>query len=144
MRWDERRLDAYVEYAAAVKEIHALLFRLTAVHRPGSLAHPIDKEAGVALLAQAEATRTMTWEKVFMLGDAATVDAAREWRAAVRKLELFARGVVAEWEQWDAAVQQADDARDQFYVAARASLVVGGGNVAQSPWLASRKLSLRS
>ena len=78
------------------------------------------------------------------MGDAATVDVAREWRAAVRKLELIARGVVAESEQWDAAVQQADDARDQFYVAARASLVVGGGNVAQSPWLASRKLSPRS
>lgn len=141
MRWDKRRLDAYVEYAATVKEIHALLFRLTAVHRPGSMAHPIDPEAGMALLAQAEERRTQAWEKVLMLGDTAAVVAGREWRTAVRRLELFARGIDSEWDQWDVAVQRADSTRDQFYVAARESLAVSGGSVAQSPWLASRKLS---
>jgi hypothetical protein len=141
IRWDERRLDAYVAYASAVKEIHALLFRITAADRPGSLAHRIDREAGLALLGDADAARTKAWEKVLMLGDAAAVGAARDWRETVRQLEFFALGVRTDWERWDSAVRDVDDARDRFYVAARASLTVGGGSVAQSPWLAEGKLS---
>ncbi len=141
VRWDERRLDAYVEYGSAVKEIHALLFRITAEDRPGSLAHRIDRDAGLASLAEADAARTKAWEKVLMLGDPAAVAAARDWREAVRKLEFFALGVTTDWERWDGAVRDVDDARDRFYVAARASLTVGGGSVAQSPWLADGKLA---
>ncbi|GIF68327.1 hypothetical protein Ais01nite_63620 [Asanoa ishikariensis] len=141
VRWDERRLDAYVAYASAVKEIHALLFRITADDRPGSLSHRIDRDAGLALLAEADAARTKAWEKVLMLGDAAAVTAARDWRQAVRKLEFFALGIATDWERWDGAVRDVDDARDRFYVAARASLTVGGGSVAQSPWLAEVKLA---
>jgi hypothetical protein len=138
IRWDARRLGAYVNYAAAIKEIHALLFRLTAVHRPGSLAHPIDRNVGLAMLAKADGLRTKAWEKVLMLGDEATVSAAREWRDAVRQLELFALGTRDDWDQWNPAVRRVDEARDRFYAAARASLDVGGGSVAQSPWLRSR------
>jgi hypothetical protein len=52
---------------------------------------PIDRVTGLEMLAQADADRTKLWEAVLLLGDAATVAAAREWKMAVGQLELFAR-----------------------------------------------------
>lgn len=139
VRWDERRVDAYAEYARALKEVHLLATRLTAASRPSSHTHPIDPDAGLTLLAAADAERTKAWERVLLFGDAATVTAAREWRNAVLQLELFARGRSPADFEWIPAVQRADEGRDRFYEAARASLAVGGGTVAQAPWLAHRQ-----
>ena len=91
VRWDTRRLDAYAEYARAIKEIHALTLRLIAPSTPGITADPIDRDAGLEALTQAEFYRTKAWESVLLLGDTATVAAARDWRSAVWQLELLAR-----------------------------------------------------
>lgn len=139
VRWDDRRVDAYAEYARALKEVHLLATRLTAPSRPSSHAHAIDPDAGLVLLAAADAERTKAWERVLLLGDAATVAAAREWRHAVLQLELSARGRSPADFEWVPAVRRADQGRDRFYEAARASLAVGGGAVAQVPWLEQRQ-----
>jgi len=95
----------------------------------------VDRVTGLALLAEAGAARSKAWETVLLLGDADTVAAARQWRLAVRRLEHVATGRVGPEVTWLDAVHGADVARDGFYAAARASLVVGGGSVAQVPWL---------
>jgi hypothetical protein len=141
VRWDNQRVDAYAEYARALKEVHLLATRLTAPSRPSSQAHPIDPDAGLELLAEADAERTKAWERVLLFGDAATVAAAREWRDAVLQLELSARGRSPGDFEWVPAVRRADEGRDRFYETARASLAVGGGAVAQAPWLGHRQES---
>jgi hypothetical protein len=136
VRWDERRLTAYMEFAKAIKEVHQLTFRLAAPRLPRTRAIPIDPEAGLELLTQAKVGHTKAWEAVLLLGDATTITAARRWRDAVDELELIARGLADDGVSWASAVHTVNEARDKFYLAARAGLAVGSGAVAQAEWLA--------
>jgi hypothetical protein len=138
-RWDVRRLDAYSEYAKAVKDIHALSFRLTAHRMSVNKNSPIDRGVGLEMLAQAELVRTKTWEAVLLLGDEPSVSAARQWWYAVARLADFAYDSSEEDESsdWLASVRAADELRDRFYAAARQSLGMQGGSVAQAAWVPS-------
>jgi hypothetical protein len=138
VRWDTRRLDAYVAYAATVKEIHALAFRASAPYRRYSKSRPIDREQGLELLAEANTRRTKAWESMLLLGDEATVMAARAWQDAVRVEEILAGSDSIDEMDWQSAVETVDQARDRFYVAARQDLSVFRGSVAQSPFLRAR------
>jgi hypothetical protein len=132
VRWDQRRLDAYIAFAATLKQIHATAFRLAAVHRPGSRAPAIDRAAGLTLLADANVRKTMDWEALLLLGDQPTVAVARRWRDAISAVERIARSESWEGEDaWRAAVDEVDLARDAFYLEARQSLGVSGGSVSQ-------------
>ncbi|MEV6369301.1 hypothetical protein AB0L86_20670 [Micromonospora musae] len=131
VRWDDRRLDAYVEFAQVLKEIHALAVRMLADVRPGSRGHRIDQEEGLTRLADADVRHTLAWESVLLLGDAPTVAAARGWRDAVWAIERAARGLTDQDGIGD-LLQRANEARDGFYHAARGGLGVGGGSVAQA------------
>lgn len=134
VRWDEHRLNAYMDYAREVKEIHSLAFRLTAEQRPGTTSPPIEREQGLRLMSEAMDRRTKIWEALLLLGDADTVLAARAWSKAVMAVATIAQGR-AEFAEWEPRVRRADEARDRFYAAARASLAVRGGTVAQVPIL---------
>lgn len=135
VRWDERRLDAYVDYAHALKESHSVALRLTADHRPGSRSHPIDREEGLARLAEADARRTIVWENLLLLGDEPTVAAAASWRDAIWQVERLARGIVEAPPDVAEMLTGVDEARDGYYRAARRSLGVRGGSVEQSATL---------
>ncbi|MET8144354.1 hypothetical protein ABZU32_28945 [Sphaerisporangium sp. NPDC005288] len=135
MRWDAQRLEAYMEYGARLKDLSTLAFRATAGKRPGSRNKLIDPALADQLYAEAEANRTRSWERVLLMGDAATVDAARRWRVTIARLHDYAQGVTDDWDGWEPAVRRVDDARDAYYQAARHSLRVGGGDVAQSAFL---------
>ncbi|MET7669570.1 hypothetical protein [Micromonospora luteifusca] len=132
VRWDERRLDAYVDYAHALKESHAVALRMTADLRPGSHSHPIDREEGLARLAESDARRTIVWENLLLLGDEPTVVAAARWRDAVWQVERLARGIVEAPPDIAEVLTQVNEARDGYYRAARGSLGVRGGSVEQS------------
>lgn len=138
VRWDERRLEAYSEFGRALKEVAMLAHRITATTRPRSRSLPIDRQRGLELLADADVQRSKSWEGVLLLGDRDTVRAAREWRWAVTQLDSFARGVAAPDFDWAGAVHHVDECRDRFYVAARASLTMGGDDVTQARWLVER------
>ncbi|MEU9510485.1 hypothetical protein AB0D32_29875 [Micromonospora sp. NPDC048170] len=137
IRWDDRRLDAYVEFGRVVKEIHAIAVRILASERPNSRGHRIDREEGLARLAEADVRRTLAWESVLLLGDASTVSAARDWRDAVWGIERAARGLT-QGEDRDDLLHRANEARDLFYRAARGGLGVRGGSVAQATTLEAR------
>lgn len=132
VRWDERRVDAYATFARAVKEMHLLATRLT--RHP-----PTNPDADLDALEEAVSECSKAWEGVLLLGDAATVGAAREWRDAVYQLVSDARGRADEPFDREAAVRRTDEGRDRFYAAARASLAVGGGAVAQAHFLTQRR-----
>ncbi|MEV0196791.1 hypothetical protein [Nonomuraea sp. NPDC050691] len=138
IRWDDHRLRAYMDYASAIKEQHALALRIAAAQHPSSTTEPFDWEEVKPLLEQAETNRTKKWEGVLLLGDAATIETAREWRASVTSIGHFADGRSKDWERWESTVRRVDEARDEFYRAARASLSLGGGDVAQAEWLGSK------
>jgi hypothetical protein len=137
VRWDERRLAAYTEFARAVKGVYAAASRLAAARIPRLTMTPVDRETGLAMLTEANNERTRAWEAVLLLGDEATVRAAAEWRRAVWQVERIAVDPALGTPDWIAAVRDVDQARDRFYTAARGSLSVSGGSVAQAPWLAT-------
>jgi hypothetical protein len=135
VRWDERRVAAYAEYARAIKRIHMTALGMLSPHR----AERINREDGLAMLAQADSQRTEAWEGVLLLADRETTDAAFQWQEIVRNEAEFARNRPddGESDDWKAAVRNADEARDSFYVAARKSVNVGGGSVAIAQLLLS-------
>lgn len=138
IRWDERRLDAYVDYAHALKESHAVALRMTADLRPGSHSHPIGREDGLARLATSDARRTIVWENLLLLGDEPTVAAAAVWRDAVWQVERLARGIIEPPQDVSRLLTSVNEARDGYYRAARRSLGVRGGSVEQLPALQQR------
>jgi hypothetical protein len=137
VRWDERRLEAYSEYARAIKDVYHVASRLVADRIPTLSTAPVDRESGLQLLAEARGQRTRAWEAVLLLGDVATVQAAREWREAVWQVERIATDPGLGSAEWEPSVRAVDRARDSFYTAARGGLAVSGGSVAQASWLSS-------
>jgi hypothetical protein len=133
-----KRLDAYVTYAAAVKEIHSIALRIAAPYRPHSQAWPIERGQGLELLAEANAQRTKAWEALLLLGDENTVASARAWQDAVWVEQRLCSGNSTDVMEWQSAVEAADKARDRFYLAARDSLAVHSGFVTQSPFIRAR------
>jgi hypothetical protein len=132
VRWDERRLEAYAQFARALKEVHYVAVRLTSPHF-----HQTAEQRAEELhrLEQAEAERTKSWESMLLLGDAATVNAGREWRRGVTELVFAARDRPSAGFDRETVLREVNQARDAYYEAARAGLNVNGGNVAQTAWL---------
>lgn len=143
VRWDDRRLDAYIEFARVIKEIHAVAVRMLADERPHSRGHRMDREEGLTRLADADVRHTLAWESVLLLGDASTVAAARDWRDAVWRIERAARGLTQGDDHAD-LLHRANEARDHFYRAARGGLGVRGGSVAQATVLEARLDEIRA
>ncbi|WP_233512523.1 hypothetical protein [Micromonospora deserti] len=138
VRWDERRLDTYVEFARVVKEIQAVSVRILFEERRASRSVAIDRRTGLARLADLDVRHTLAWEGVLLLGDARTVGAAQRWRDAVWAIEQAARNGTAAGDGTPDLLRQANEGRDGFYLAARTGLGVSGGPVAQSVLLQQR------
>ncbi|MER7418349.1 hypothetical protein ABT346_16460 [Micromonospora peucetia] len=143
VRWDDRRLDAYVEFGRVVKEIQAVAVRMLTSERPHSRGHHMDREEGLARLAEADIRHALAWESILLLGDASTVTAARDWRDAVWGVERVARGL-SQADDHDDLLHRANEARDLFYLAARGGLGVRGGSVAQATMLGARLEEIRA
>jgi len=124
VRWDEKRLEAYAQYAETLRHLHFVAMRMSASSRPGARSQPLDQAIGEELISEGEAARGRAMESVLMLGDAEVVSAARQWRRAVLTLELFARGLLENPAPWADLNAEADRARDQYYLATRRSLGV--------------------
>ncbi|WP_409058839.1 hypothetical protein [Streptomyces sp. SYP-A7185] len=124
-RWDERRLEAYLRYADAIKRFTSLAGRLAANRGLFDLPQPLEQEAGLTMLADAELERGYAFEAVLLMGDAETISAARALQRHAWILEQIAReqrpATPADWLQ---ALRQFQEKRDAFYLAARKSLGV--------------------
>lgn len=100
--WANQKLDAYLDYLNAVKQMNRLSRRIAAVRGIGNRAPALESPDALSLLAEAEGRRANASEKVALLGDAATVAAVRELNREVWRLEWIARGLLhpdqAAWE----------------------------------------------
>src|SRR5438270_1656456 len=90
-RWDDRRLIAYVEYANAVKHMVRLCRRIAETKNLLTTGQPIDLDSADIALAEAETERALKWETVLLLGEPATISAARAWHEQVWRLEHMLR-----------------------------------------------------
>jgi hypothetical protein len=128
-RWDERRLTAFVEYAAAVKrEVH-LCNRIAKALQVGTMdVAALDIVEGEALLNAAEERRADAFEGLLLLADKKTIDAARAWHGSVWKLsERTVQGFeTLDQDKFKKLFQATGVARDDFHQAARESLNVTG------------------
>lgn len=134
MRWDTARLAAYTQYGEAIKSMFHVVLRIAAGRGADALVEPLEPNAGWPVYAEAEERRTRTWETMLMLGDPATIDAARRLHQSVWRLEQVARQTMIELHDWDAARLGAAEARDNYYACARASLGVAGRDQSADLW----------
>ncbi|WP_380278662.1 hypothetical protein [Kitasatospora purpeofusca] len=85
-RWDERKLDTYVQYATCVKEIDSVAKRARQAEA-GSTA----RAEFLATMEQAEIRRSALFETLVLLASPAAVEAAKAVNAALWESEIAAR-----------------------------------------------------
>jgi hypothetical protein len=126
VRWDVHRMETYARYGNAVKRVIMLASRLGDHRILDRALDPVPVEDLKAQLSTAQIARAELWEEVRLLGDPATVGAARRWHRSSWELDRFARGNKSGVEAWLAAKAEAREAREEFHRAARADLGVLG------------------
>jgi len=126
VRWDVHRMETYARYGNAVKRVIMLASRLGDHRVLNGALDPVPVEDLKVQLAAAQIARAELWEEVRLLGDPATVAAARRWHRSSWELDRFARGGKSGVHAWLAAKGEARDAREEFHRAARADLGVLG------------------
>jgi nucleotide-binding universal stress UspA family protein len=95
---------------------------------------PLEPAEGMPLLADAESHRATEWESVLLVGDAATITAARRWHETIWTIELLIREGPVDEEMWTRAHRLASEARDSFYASARGDLGINGAPPPPGQW----------
>ncbi|QQQ80840.1 hypothetical protein IOD16_27725 [Saccharothrix sp. 6-C] len=133
-RWDDKRLLAYSEYANAVKRMVRLCRRIAETRGLLATGQPVDLDSAFADLAEAETERASRWETVLLLGEPATISAARAWSEQVWRLEHVVRGDDPDPSSFTDAYRSAMRLRNEFYAAARADLDITSGPLPELTW----------
>lgn len=128
VRWDERRLSAYSEYARAIKDIVTLTLSLAAYRGLSSDAPPLAPTAEVlARLDALETERSGRLETVRLLADVDTITATRHLHHCMWHLVALAKDQVPGGVPgWEAAFSEYRHARDEYHRCARMSLGIPG------------------
>ena len=130
-RWDEARVSAYFEFAAALKAEIRTCDRIASGKGYRTDASPLTVQEGMERLAHESDRRTMLLEQVLLIGSQQTASAARAWQnAAVALHEALRDSSQDAKRMYLTAFAAAGHARDAFYVAARRELQVSGGTTA--------------
>ncbi|MFH9352603.1 hypothetical protein [Kitasatospora sp. NPDC017646] len=85
-RWDERKLDTYVQYATCVKEIDAVAKRARQAEAGSTV-----RVEFLATMEQAEIQRSALFETLVLLASPAAVEAAKAVNIALWESEIAAR-----------------------------------------------------
>jgi hypothetical protein len=141
IRWDERRLSAYLDYSNAVKELVTIADRLASNQPLESGIAPLERTAeNLAKLAAAEARRTVVSETLRLFADGDTGTAAHEMTRCAWDLSWLAREAPNEdRSEWKRAFKNYEDARDDYMIQARKSLKIAVPNITRTPRLRSRE-----
>ncbi|WP_328995425.1 hypothetical protein OG394_12545 [Kribbella sp. NBC_01245] len=86
MRWDERRLETYIAYTTAVKEVVRAGGVMFEPHNTGA-----DDSRHAAAMEEANARRSVTFETLLLLASPATIEVAHELNHEVRKAMTHVR-----------------------------------------------------
>lgn len=137
IRWDERRLSAYVDYVNSTKVSVNIVVLVLAGKGIVEANNSLEESEGLAMLSDAEGERSVKLEGVLMLGNTETIAAARELTRQLYRLYSFARGELPVTPQiWDEAYSAYRLARTRFHDAARNSLGVPQADMGdRSVWL---------
>jgi hypothetical protein len=124
-RWEERKLDAYIQFANDVKDLALLSRRIAGARGLQSDEPSLDLDKGLPLLDEAENRRELSTERVYMLAGRETALAYRRLNLAAGRLEQIAHGrppdvTASEWTQ---AVDEYERVFDLFTFAPELSLV---------------------
>jgi hypothetical protein len=125
-------MDAYVTYMNDIKEMRVIARRvLRETGLDVNLPIPLTKEEGLPLLAEAEARRSVSAERVLLVGSEEVINALRALNQAVWRIEWFARGLIenADADAWRKASSEYHTAIDNFQECARRDLRVPGSYV---------------
>lgn len=141
-RWDDRRLIAYSEYANAVKHMVRLCRRIAETKSLLPTGHAIDVESAFADLAEAETQRASKWEAVLLLGEPATISAARKWYEQVWRLEHILREEHPDEASFSRNYHDAMRLRNEFYTHARKDLDITSGQLPELGPMSVAKESL--
>ncbi|MFI6864351.1 hypothetical protein ACIBKZ_31410 [Streptomyces sp. NPDC050421] len=133
-RWDEKRFETYSRYANALKAQLRDAQRIGASLGFADVVDPLLPADGLPLLAEAESHRATEWESVLLVGDAATISAARRWHETIWTIELLIREGPVNSEMWTKAHRLASAARDAFYQGARKDLGIEGAPPPSGQW----------
>lgn len=133
-RWDDKRLLAYSEYANAVKHMVRLCRRIAETKGLLSTGQPIDLDAAFDALAEAETDRAARWETVLLLGEPATISAARAWSEQAWHLEHILREDPPDASSFMDAYRSAMRLRNEFYANARTDLAITSGPLPELTW----------
>ncbi|MDT0448874.1 hypothetical protein [Streptomyces hesseae] len=85
-RWDERKLDTYIEYASCVKEIHAAAKRALQAEQ-GTDTH----REFLTAMEEAERKRSVLFETLILLAAPAAIEAANAVNRVLWKIEIATR-----------------------------------------------------
>jgi len=133
VRWDQRSLDAYVQFAGAIKQELRITMRMAGGRGLGPKTEPLGMAEGTRLHQDAEQERSYRFESLRLLGSPAAVDAARTWQHAVWDLyQYVATDDSATEDGYTALYDATGTARERFHTAARASVGLSGA-VAAAP-----------
>ena len=133
-RWDDRRAQAYAEYAHAVKDVYVQCMPAYGLRRRRAGARAAYREA-LTDLERLTDDRTAKWEAVLLLGDPDAIKAGRTWHRRLWQVERFARGLRTETEHWKALQDDIIADRHRFYAAARHDLGITSGDIPHAgPW----------
>ncbi|MGW4443953.1 hypothetical protein [Streptomyces sp. NPDC004682] len=133
-RWQEKKFEVYARYGNALKEQIWIIQRVGAALGYPDAADPLEAPEGHRLLAEAETRRATTWESFLLVGDAATVTAARSWHEAIWSLALHVREERHDADTWVRDLRRVSASRDAFYAAARSELGVAGPPPPSGNW----------
>ncbi|MEZ0095914.1 hypothetical protein [Streptacidiphilus sp. EB129] len=131
VRWDERRLVAYADYARAIKDIAVVAHGLAAHRGLNSDATPLEPTAqNLATLDSGEAQRSGLLETVRLLTDTDTITATRHLDHCLWHLVALAKGQMPGGaEEWEAAFAEYRRARDEYHRCARKTLGIPGAAI---------------
>jgi hypothetical protein len=126
-RWDEKRLESYVQFATSVKNYVTVAKQISAgLGLPGT-SPPLDGMVGLPLLVAAGRDLGEKWESVLILGSPDVIKAAKAWGDVAWHLEWFARGRRDDAREYSQAKAEGNEASRYFYSVVRADLGVVSG-----------------
>jgi len=146
VRWDEKRLAVYADYANSVKRLFQIAMRIAAHRGLPVTGEPLTPEAGKEVLAQAELDRATKFETVLLLGEPSVIIAARRWHSAAWKIDWYARDLIEDTDSFESDVKAANRARAEFYARVREDLGVRGKTPEPEPldWAHPSKMRRRA
>ncbi len=134
LRWENKRLECYTEFAAALMRYINIGYRLSAGLGLPAGVQGLHAESALPSLGAAEEEVSVKWESMLMLADQDVLEAAQQWRREAWTLDGFARGLRTGDEEFLLATRSRRAAREQYYTAARADLgVITGKGMGMEP-----------